>query len=814
MFKKITLEMSLKPFKKKDDEYVKGVIRKVFTQWQPLVGGAEEVSMLLWCADGSEILDYSGDLSEKMEWCRYVGGANRRRDNTRWDPEGIGLHSRAYYFVDDPIVFTYGDLKRIVALIKETAKEIFPDKKIRVGETFDPGPEFAISDFKYNRHNEICDGSTMGERSMVCCYSTLHGDNRKYAAFPDGIEEGTPFATFFGRQSEVFLREMGFDYLWFSNGFGFGLETWSTTGAVFDGESFNADKTTEAKEKILGFWRLFRQECHFPVETRGTNMTAGIDYATDGVPLDEIYRAGFDILPPPNSPWAALDSNFGLELAGYLSRIAELPDDEYLFRYYVHDPWWANTPWEHRYDSLPHDIYLPMSLSRLDNLGKVKLPTHLNILTVDNSFGDLPDHCAYEPSMHINRALRYSPDAPAPLIWVYPFDEYLKSLGDAEIRNVFFGDWYVTGAINHGLPIGSVVSSGNFSSAWKVLRKQYADRIILTPVPSAGTEWEKAVIGYVEDGGKAIFYGGIDGASEQMIRLIGAEPTGKCNYGEMSIEVDLITDSVKCGSSSDKIIHRHLSSGYGIGARMKKDSAAKPLVKMNGEIAGTYSERVVWLQGTVSADYKGKRHLTPDDVREYFSGESLLRTALDILGIKIRFEKESLDSLDPVLTLSRHDGAYMMAASARDTTVKTKMRMPLGAPVFQGREVKINEHGFGEYHFSKSAFLECRIFVDQKGGVISCHDMSPGSFFRARKIKLSGLKNATVRFFSPKYCNNNIEALLNSDGVNTFIGESYDHSYVTDENGSYFEARGVTGTLFFCIPFEKPKGSTRRVGLN
>ena len=140
MFKRITLEMSLKPFKQKDDKYIKDVITKILGQWTSVLSGVSGLSILLWCADGSEILDYSGDLSEKMEWCRYVGGANRLRNNERWDPEGIGLHSRAYYYMDDPVSFTYGDLKRIVALIKETAREIFPDKRVRVGETFDPGP--------------------------------------------------------------------------------------------------------------------------------------------------------------------------------------------------------------------------------------------------------------------------------------------------------------------------------------------------------------------------------------------------------------------------------------------------------------------------------------------------------------------------------------------------------------------------------------------------------------------------------------------------------------------------------------------------
>lgn len=137
---------------------------------------------------------------------------------------------------------------------------------------------------------------------------------------------------------------MGFDYLWLSNGFGFGMETWSTTGAVFDGKDFDVTRFDDAKEKILEFWRMFRAECpDFRIETRGTNLSAGIDLATDGVPLKDIYEGGFNLLPPPNSPWAALNGDFGLELCGYMSRIAELPDERYLFRYYVHDPWWANS---------------------------------------------------------------------------------------------------------------------------------------------------------------------------------------------------------------------------------------------------------------------------------------------------------------------------------------------------------------------------------------------------------------------------------------------------------------------------------------
>jgi hypothetical protein len=259
--------------------------------------------------------------------------------------------------MDHPPKMTYGILKEIVTTLKRVGGEVLCGKQIRVGTTFDPGPEFAISDFKYNRHTEVCLGGSMGKKSMVCAYATLKGDDRPYAAYPNGIPDGTPFGTFLGKQTKIFLDDMGFDYIWLSNGIGFGLETWHATGALFDGERFDYTRFDEVKEMVVGFWHLFRRECpDCKIETRGTNMSMGIDLATDGVPLRDIYRGGFNLLPPPNSPWAALNYDFGLELMGHMSRIAEIPSDEYLLRYYIHDPWWMNSPWYDRYNGKPHYI--------------------------------------------------------------------------------------------------------------------------------------------------------------------------------------------------------------------------------------------------------------------------------------------------------------------------------------------------------------------------------------------------------------------------------------------------------------------------
>ena len=167
--------------------------------------------------------------------------------------------------------------------------------------TFDPGPEFAKSSFKYERHEEIWLCRWEGAPSFVCCYGTLKGDARRYAAYPDGIPDGEPFGRFLGRQAQRFLIDLGFDAHWLSNGFGFGLETWAHTGALFDGKNFSPARAAETRERILGFWREFTAACAFPIQVRGSNFPTGVDVASDAVPVREIYQT-YQPLPLPNSP--------------------------------------------------------------------------------------------------------------------------------------------------------------------------------------------------------------------------------------------------------------------------------------------------------------------------------------------------------------------------------------------------------------------------------------------------------------------------------------------------------------------------------
>ncbi len=787
MYKSVTLEISLKPFKETTDQYINEVCEKVFDQWKVLVRDAETVKIMLWSADGSELLDYRGNLDEEFEWAYMIGHANPKGDYPRHlDPTGRALHSTGYFYIENPPKMTYRILKKIVSTFKAIGSKALPGKKILVGTTFDSGPEFAKSDFKYKRHNEICKGNVMGKATMVSAYEKLDGDNVAYASFPDGIPDKTPFGKFFGKQSDVFMKDIGFDYIWFSNGLGFGREPWSATGAVFDGETFYPEKLDQIAEDANAFWQLFREECpDFPIETRGTNMSMGIDYSTDGVPLKTIYSNVKDVLPPPNSPWAALDGDFGLEMMGHMSRIAEVPEEKYLFRYYIHDPWWANSPWYDRYNSMPHDIYLPMALARVNEKGKVVAPSNLNLLSIDNCWGSMPYDCANEPTPHLLKAAKQAPDDVSPIVWVYPFDEYSSATTEQELKEMYAGDWYIRGAINHGLPLTTVVTTTNFVKHNKEI---YASSILVTPVPRANTEFEKTIIAYAKKGGKVIFYGSTINASEEFKNLIGVVHADKGVDGEFEV--------FENGESRGIVKHSQLIGG---GMIFEKAKEGYEYISYGDMAGGTQNGNCIWLRATVSADYiKGQKLLIPHDKSKYFAGENLPREAAAKLGYEILFECDNTVKR-PVLAVHRNDNAFIYSAFLASTTVKTKLKTMFGAPVFDGYDTKL-ENGYATYNFPKWEHKECRVFVEQNEGIVSCYEQVPGSVFFRRRVCVSGLKNATVRFFSEENCKDETDIKLNTIRPYCENSDDFEWELIKKDHLTYYEVRNVTGELTFSMP--------------
>lgn len=804
-FHNITLEMSLKPFKVNDKTYICKVAEEVFTQWSALIRHADTVSVMLWTSDGSEILDYKGTLGQPLEWAKYMGNPNTDHE-VGSGPAELSIHERAYLYMKNPPSYTYGDLKFIIQTLKEEGQKI-TGKPILIGATFDPGPEFAKSEFKYQRHPEILGGNAMGHKTMVSCYSVLNADNRVYAGFPKGIPADTPFGTFFGRQSQHFLTDLNFDFIWFSNGFGFGAEGWSATGAIFNGKSFEQEKLDDATAKIGEFWKHFRKECpKFQIQTRGTNLSVGADLARDAVDLKNIYKGNFNMLPPPNSPWAALDGDFGLELAGYMSRMSELPDARFPFRYYTHDPWWLNSPWLDRYGREPHDIYLPLSVCRIDVNGNIGIPTQLNFLTIDDSYGNMPVQVPNEVTPHILKARMDAPTAPGPLVWVYPFDEYHEWAHKYKDRlpEIYYGDWFVRQGINNGLPLNTVISTTSFQSVIKKKPDLFKESILMTIAPEAGSSLEKALIKFVENGGKLIVFGPVDHSGEAFADFLNLRNELPLE-GEFKINSEYMPDALEADYS--KILnHRSLISGGGIRTIIKNinENDTKSLVRVEQscakrDIAWVRSKpdwnggKVVYLRGTNSCSFDGGRLLTPDNPSKWFIGPLLSRYVLHEFGLDCSVDKQDPSIKSPVLTIARSNNAYIFSGYNPSNTVKLRFKMPQGAPLLLGLETKL-ENGNSTYIMPTAWNRECRIFVEQNDGIVSCKELHSGQVGITKRFQVRGLKNATIRIYpEDDVVPQTFHAYLNSDypwktGQISFKAGN-------EKLGKYFVVENVTGSL-------------------
>ena len=180
---------------------------------------------------------------------------------------------------------------------------------------------------------------------------------------------------------------------------------------------------------------------------------------------------------------------------------------------------------------------------------------------------------------------------------------------------------------------------------------------------------------------------------------------------------------------------------------------------------------------------------------------SAVREHLSDFGYEIRFETEEGCEKRPAITINRSDNALFFSVYNPNTTTKTLLKFPLGAPVLQGMEAKLTD-GYAQYAFSRCEHRECRVFVKQESGVISAHEQAPVSAKYRRRFFVQGLKNATVYYFPEKYCDRFMAAATNGPDSTPRLDEDWEPFY--DEiMGWGFKGEGKNGRLSFLMPFEK-----------
>jgi len=808
--KRATLEMSLKPFKSLEQSAIEEVCTEALRQWQPLIGMAESASLLLWVSDGSEILTWNGHLEDEFEWARYIGFANEEmfthvEDKT--DPHVARL------YMEHPVRFTYSDLRRVVDTFKRIAAERF-HVRLEVGVPFDAGPEFAYSDFKYKDHPEINRAELGGayvalkaDYTVVCPWSTLKADTAAYAAYPDGIPEGTPFGEFLGRQCASFLPAIGFDYIWFSNGFALSYFPWTYLGANYNGTDFPRADYTELSSKVMSFWDLFKRECPgVRTEVRGTNYGTGMDLAKDYIPMLELYEKKYLDFPPPNSPWGALNYDFGLELTGYMSRIAELPGETYPYRFYVNDPWFWQNPWWDYYDHEPHDIYGPLSVSRINADGAVEMPGIVEILTIDTEKGELWGDGPAEVIPHLQKAFHEAPDEPGLITWLYPFRELHETLqaDNAASGSVFFHDWFVRCAINHGFPLNTVLGTDTFRAMSTEARRKLNDTILFVSTMWLDDARIAELADIVRGGGKVLLYGDVrQPALQELLNLQSAGGLGL--EGDFALKLSFEEDNVH-GDKGDRKLRHRVDIGDGtlnVTLRNKADTGTRvgAVAVQDGEerifaLSRSLSEwnggRIGWVRGSLPFDQAGVTHLPVRQADEWMDTSILLRYMLQDFGLLMKQVKQDPESQSVLTFVSRHQNGFILTGCKQDSSVQLKLRFPDGVPLFPGQTIVLGEGEAELYALDRTFRDECRVFVNQQQrSRVSCRENQPTPSRMKRMIRtlsISNLLDAEVTIYPPYEMLESGAIEIKQDGTGIL-------DWSGGQEGNRLRLVGITGTI-------------------
>ncbi len=761
---RIVLEMSPKPLLEMSEEGVRRVCGEAFRQWAPLVRHADAVAVMLWTADGSEILDYRGRRDDPIEWARYIGHPNPRKVIPR-DRQKKSLQSGAYLYREKPAALTYGGLAMIVKTLKQVGSEM-TGKPVQVGATFDPGGELRDRLSSTRGTMRFAWAAPWARAASSAATRNSTPTSGLTPAFPTAFPRARRSASSSAARASIFYRTWASITCGFPTGWASAWRPGRPSARYSTARRSTLGGRARSANKILQFWKLFRRECpRYPIETRGTNFSAGIDLASNGVPLRDIYGGGFNLEPPPNSPWGDLNGDFGLELVGYMTRVAELPPGKgFPFRYYLHDPWWLNSPWLDHYGREPHDIYLPLAVGRLGARGTVETPRSISLLTIDDSYGRMPEKCPNEIIPHILTALEHRPDCPGLTVWVYPFDEYQDMLSAARPRleEPFFSDWFMRAAIDDGFPLNTIVTTKNFIASLRKEPKLYERSILVTSAPDAGSPMDGALIRRVEAGGRVLLYGPLDHASAGLLELLNLrleEPIA----GRLKLELHGTLDRLSGSTYATGMQHRlAMSAG---GCREVLRHANDPTTQVIAMVSQGPNQRVAalarrlsagkgevaWVRGTNSASYVGGHLLTRDDPNRWFRGEALMRFALDGFGYRVALRKRSVGQPNPVTLIASHDNGWFFSGYTPDTNVELRLRFPLGAPVLTGLEPELVD-GEACYHMPRAWHRECRVFVKQSAGEVTCQEqfsgangMAPAFARRAERrhgLLLSGIERA------------------------------------------------------------------------
>jgi hypothetical protein len=403
---------------------------------------------------------------------------------------------------------------------------------------------------------------------------------------------------------------------------------------------------------------------------------------------------------------------------------------------------------------------------------------------------------------------------------VYPFDEYHDwTYGQpSRIDEVFFGDWFMRGAVNNGLPLNSVISTRNLTQAIEDPAR-FSESILVSPVPEAGSDWESALLPFVEGGGRALLYGPVTRASERLLDALNLTPAAPLE-GEFELAIHAQTDLLHPDALAGKLIHPGLFSAGGMDGVVREPSdaftrelatatqgGASRAAIVTRALPAWNGGRLAWVRGTVACDPEkvGGHLLVPFGAATSYPGERLTRLALQAFGLEVLIEKPSAHRLErlmetalpdqtcPLTCISRHRNGFIFSGYTPDTTYRVHFRMPQGAPILTGYETLLAD-GRSTYSMPRAWRRECRVFIEQPEGEVGCRTVSPGTYGVRNRLLVSGLCQATLRFY-PEPGSEDRVAILRDPRWPFVHGDFLPLARKHDQWGRYLEAAGVTGDV-------------------
>ena len=170
----------------------------------------------------------------------------------------------------------------------------------------------------------------------------------------------------------------------------------------------------------------------------------------------------------------------------------------------------------------------------------------------------------------------------------------------------------------------------------------------------------------------------------------------------------------------------------------------------------------------------------------------MMRLVLSRIGYSLLYNKKSDDIRNPVNCISRNKNAFWFSGYVPNLTVEQRFLFPQGAPIMTGWETEIRQ-GYATYRFPKAFFEECRVFVEQEKGIISCFEI-PNRYKAQRRIQINGLEQAVVRIYAPvPLLPANFQAFLNTNYP--FKTGKIEPVVKTSPSGDFFEFQDISGQL-------------------